>query len=315
MTPKYRTITTGRLRFEGRDAASFLHALVTNDVASLVPGQGTYAAWLTPQGRMITDLRLLREDGRVLAEVPEGMSAALATRFDQLIFSEQVQVVDDTEGTRAIAVFGNGTVEVVAAATGMPAGLLAALKLLGHVSSGDVRVVRSDDVAGEGFAIWMPLSRWETMTASLAAAGASEAPGELFNALRIEAGRPLFGVDMTTETIPLEANLLDRAISTTKGCYVGQEVIVRILHRGGGRVVKHLVQMMADSGVTQVPAAGTRVQDQGREVGAVTSAAIGPSSGRVTALATVHRDSAEPGRQLTVGDGLPMTVVLPSDAL
>ncbi|MCR4376200.1 MAG: hypothetical protein NUW22_15275 [Acidobacteria bacterium] len=315
MTPKYRTITTGRIRFEGPDAASFLHALVTNDVASLAPGQGAYAAWLTPQGRMITDLRLLREDGRVLAEVPEGMSAALAARFDQLIFSEQVQVVDDTEGMRAIAVFGDGAAGVVAAVTGIPAGSLASLPLLGHVTSGDVRVVRIDDVAGENFATWMPASRWESVMAALASAGASEATADLVNALRVEAGRPLFGVDMNTETIPLEAGLLDRAISTTKGCYVGQEVIVRILHRGGGRVVKHLVQMMADAGVTQVPASGTPVLDQGREVGALTSAAIGPASGRVMALATVHRDSAEPGRQLTVGDGPPMTVVLPSDVL
>lgn len=308
MTPKYRTITTGRIRFEGPDAASFLHALVTNGVAGLAPGQGAYAAWLTPQGRMITDLRLLREDGRVLAEVPEGTSAALAARFDQLIFSEQVRVIDDTEGTRAIAVFGGGAAGVVAAVTGVPAGALASLPLLGHLSSGDARVVRIDDVAGEDFAIWMPASGWESVMAALVSAGASEAPADLVNALRVEAGRPLFGVDMNTETIPLEAGLLDRAISTTKGCYVGQEVIVRILHRGGGRVVKHLVQMMADSGVTQVPAPGTPVLDQGREVGAVTSAAIGPASGRVMALATVHRDSAEPGRLLTMGDGLSMVV-------
>jgi folate-binding protein YgfZ len=203
----------------------------------------------------------------------------------------------------------------VAAVTGIPAGSLASLPLLGHLTSGDVRVVRIDDVAGENFAIWMPASGWESVMAALASAGASEAPAELVNALRIEAGRPSFGVDMNTETIPLEAGLLDRAISTTKGCYVGQEVIVRILHRGGGRVVKHLVQMMADAGVTQVPASGTPVLDQGREVGAVTSAAIGPASGRVMALATVHRDSAEPGRTLVVGDGPPMTVVLPSDVL
>lgn len=308
MTPKYRTITAGRIRFEGPDAASFLHALVTNDVAGLAPGQGAYAAWLTPQGRMITDLRLLREDGRVWAEVPEGMSAALVARFDQLIFSERVRVIDDSEVTRAIAVFGDGVAEVVAAVTGIPAGLLAALPLLGHVSSGDVRVVRIDDVEGVNFAIWIPALRRESITAALAAAGALEASAELVNALRIEAGRPLFGVDMTTETIPLEANLLDRAISTTKGCYVGQEVIVRILHRGGGRVAKHLVQLVAERGAREVPAAGTPVLDQGREVGAVTSAAIGPTSGSLTALATVHRDSAEPGKLLTLGDGLQITV-------
>lgn len=305
----YRTIATGRIRFEGPDAASFLHALVTNDVAGLVPGQGTYAAWLTPQGRMITDLRLLREDGDVWAEVPEGMSAALAARFDQLIFSERVQVIDDTADTRAIAVFGDEAVGALTAATGLPTDQLAALPLLSHVSAGDVRVVRTDDVAGMSFAVWVPALNWQPLVSALTAAGASEASAELYGALRIEAGRPLFGVDMNTETIPLEAGLLDRAISTTKGCYVGQEVIVRILHRGGGRVVKHLVQLVAEPGLVLVPAAGTVVLDQGRDVGVVTSAAIGPASGRVTALAMVHRDSAEPGRTLVAGDGVPMTVL------
>jgi len=308
MTSKYRTITTGRIRFDGPDAASFLHALVTNDVAGLAPGQGTYAAWLTPQGRMITDLRLLCGDGRVWAEVPEGMSAALVTRFDQLIFSERVQVFDDTVDTRSIAVFGDEAAEVVAAATGLPVDQLAALPMLAHICAGDVRVVRTDDVAGVSFAVWVPASRWRSTVTALAAAGASEASAELCDALRIEAGRPLFGVDMSTETIPLEAGLLDRAISTTKGCYVGQEVIVRILHRGGGRVVKHLVQLVAEPGLILVPPAGTPVLDQGREVGTVTSAAIGPASGRVTVLASVHRDSAEPGRTLVAGDGPPMTV-------
>lgn len=282
---------------------------MTNDVAGLTPGQGTYAAWLTPQGRMITDLRLLCEDGRVWAEVPEGMSAALAARFDQLIFSERVQVIDDTADTRAIAVFGDEAVEVVAAATGLRADQLAALPVLAHVSAGDVRVVRADDVAGTSFEVWMPASHWQPTVTALAGTGASEASAELYDALRIEAGRPLFGVDMNIETIPLEAGLLDRAISTTKGCYVGQEVIVRILHRGGGRVAKHLVQLVAEPGLSQVPLAGTAVLDQGRDVGVVTSAAIGPASGRVTALAMVHRDSAEPDRTLVAGDGVPMTVV------
>ena len=102
MTLQYRTIKEGRLRFEGPDAASFLHALVTNDVEGLAPGRGCYAAWLTPQGRMITDLRLFRDQSGVTAEVPEGLSAALQTRFDQLIFSENVQVTDITASTRAI---------------------------------------------------------------------------------------------------------------------------------------------------------------------------------------------------------------------
>jgi folate-binding protein YgfZ len=132
---------------------------------------------------------------------------------------------------------------------------------------------------------------------------AEPATPELFDALRIEAGRPKFGIDMTTDTIPLEAGLLDRAISMTKGCYVGQEVIVRILHRGGGRVARHLVQLTGEAGSRDVPPAGTGVLDQGRNVGVVTSAAIGPESGRVVMLGYVHRDSAEVGRAILLDSG------------
>lgn len=308
----------GRIRFEGPDAAPFLHALVTNDVVTMPAGRGTYAAWLTPQGRMITDLRLLRDAERVVAEVPPGLAASLAARFDQLIFSEDVRVFDDTPVTRQVVVFGKGAAQVVAGVTadaGIPAEVIAALPVLGHLAAGDLRVVRADDVALLNFSIWMPATRWDAIVAALGRHGAIEVPRAaddasvtMFDALRIEAARPRFGVDMTTDTIPLEAGLLDRAISMTKGCYVGQEVIVRILHRGGGRVAKHLVQLAADAGVTTVPAVGTVVLDQGREVGAVTSAALGPAAGRVVALAYVHRDSVEVGRRLQLVTGLQMVV-------
>jgi folate-binding protein YgfZ len=302
MTPKYRTIATGLIRFDGPDAASFLHALVTNTVEALSPGQGVYAAWLTPQGRMITDLRLLRDSGQVWAEVSADRAASLATQFDLLIFSEQVQVTDQSSATKVVAIWGDDAAGVVGAAAGVPAATLAALPALGHVTVGDLRVVRTDNVATENFEIWLPESREPDVVAALQSVGADEGSADLLEALRIEAGRPLFGVDMTTDTIPLEAGLLDRAISTTKGCYVGQEVIVRILHRGGGRVVKHLALLEGGPDERQVPAAGTTVFDQGREVGTVSSAAQGPTTGRVTMLASVHRDSAEPGRALTVGD-------------
>ena len=318
MTPQYRTIASGaawldrsacgRLRFEGRDAASFVHALVTNDVMTLAAGRGVYAAWLTPQGRMITDLRLLRDSGRLVAEVPEGMAPALASRFDQLIFSEDVRVFDDSEGTRQAVVFGEQAAQtiqeaLVAAGSSLPD--LSGLPILGHLTAGDLRIVRTDDVALPNFSIWMPAGQWKMVEAALNNTGAVEdgSTAALFEALRIEAARPRFGMDMTTDTIPLEAGLLDRAISMTKGCYVGQEVIVRIMHRGGGRVVKQLVKVVSDPGVTAVPDPGTTVLDQDREVGKVTSAAIGPATGLVVALAYVHRDTAETGRRLTLESG------------
>lgn len=318
MTPQYRTIASGagwldasargRLRFEGPDAASFLHALVTNDVAGVPPGRGVYAAWLTPQGRMITDLRLLRDADRVLAEVPDGLAPALATRFDQLIFAEKVAVFDDTTATRMVVVLGSLAASVVASVAGVPEADVSALPILGHLTSGDLRVVRIDDVALPNFVIWMPADRWDATIDALAGAGVVEVPAALHDALRVECGRPRFGADMSTDTIPLEAGLLERAISTSKGCYVGQEVIVRILHRGGGRVVRQLVQLTAGAGETVVPAVGTAVLDQGREVGAITSAALGPATERVVALGYVHRDSAVVGRRLQLGGGLEVTI-------
>lgn len=270
-------------------------------------GQGCYAAWLTPQGRMITDLRLLRDTDAVCVEVPEGMAAELAARFDQLIFAENVQVINDTPDTRAAVIVGDRAADVVSAVTGLPADDVLSLQTLGHLGGSNARVIRTDDIVLPNFLVWTPASQWDALQQALVAAGSINAPVDFLEALRIESGHPRFGVDITTDTIPLEAGLLDRAISTTKGCYVGQEVIIRILHRGGGRVVKQLVQLTAAPGVTSVPAAGTPVLDAGREVGAVTSAAMGPSSEQVVALGYVHRDSAEVGRTLSLGD-LPATI-------
>jgi folate-binding protein YgfZ len=291
MTLQYRTIEEGRLRFEGPDAASFLHALVTNDVEGLAPGRGCYAAWLTPQGRMITDLVLLRDETGVWAEVPAGMAPALQARFDQLIFAEDVRVTDVTADMAATLVVGAEAAAAVAAATGADQAAVEALPVFGHLTAGDFRVVRTDETALPTFQVWGEKMSSEAIFGKIA----SEL---IFEALRIEAGRPKFGVDMTTDTIPLEAGLLERAISQTKGCYVGQEVIVRVLHRGGGKVVKHLMTLEFDEAVTDVPSAGTPLAYDGKDVGVVTSAARSLTTGRVIALGYVHRDASMPGQVL-----------------
>ena len=118
-------------------------------------------------------------------------------------------------------------------------------------------------------------------------------------ALRVEAGIPLFGVDMTTDTIPLEAGIESRAISMSKGCYVGQEVIVRILHRGHGRVVRRLVGLIVGGG--DPPTVGTAIHAASHEVGAITSAAWSPALERPIALGYVHRDAAEAGTLVRLG--------------
>jgi folate-binding protein YgfZ len=316
VTDEYRTVAggagwidrraRGRLSFQGRDAVSFLHALVTNDVKALGTGCGAYATYLTPQGRMIADLTIHYRVKDLLVDVGPGRAAKLAERFDQLMFGEDVRVSDVSDiiahltvvGAKATAVL-NHAFSVVPIAPDV----LSTLPMLGHVEAGDATIVRTDEVGLPSFDVFLPSTAFELASVRLDELGAVKMTGELFESLRIEEGRPSFGVDMNEETIPLEAGLLERGINTTKGCYVGQEIIIRILHRGGGRVAKRLVRLTFDPLVGDPPAAGTLIFDGDREVGRVTSAAISPSTGQAIALGYVHRDVAEAGKTLSVRTG------------
>ena len=132
---------------------------------------------------------------------------------------------------------------------------------------------------------------------ALGSAGAVAPTEETAETLRIEAARPRFGVDMGTDTIPLEAGIEDRAISFTKGCYVGQEVIIRVMHRGHGRVARRLVSIVLLR--CAVPARGSKIFAGERAVGEITSAAtISPKQRAPLALGYVNRDHAAPGTEL-----------------
>jgi folate-binding protein YgfZ len=152
------------------------------------------------------------------------------------------------------------------------------------------------------FAIVVPTTGRDEAIERLEAAGVDGVSSELLEALRVEAGRPRFGLDMTEETIPLEAGILDRAISTTKGCYVGQEIVVRVLHRGGGRVARRLVTLSFSTHSNAMPPPGTPLFDGDRHIGQVTSVAPSLTSSGLMALGYVHRDLAEQGRHVSVGD-------------
>ena len=305
MGEEYRTITDGagwisrhargRLRFDGRDAGTFLQALLTNDVEHLARGQGAHCAYLTPQGRMIADMDLYQRGDWMLAAVPSGAATALAARFDALVFSEDVQVSDCSEVLDEIACIGGRAAAWIGAALSIDPAELEALAELAQIDAAPGFVARGGDARLPEFRIFAEADAMPAVVAQLEAQGVVPMSAMLVEAMRIEAGRPLFGADMTEETIPLEAGLLERAISTTKGCYVGQEIIVRILHRGGGRVARRLVTLEFEGGVTSWPTPGSALEKEGREVGRVTSVAHSPSDGRVVGLGYVVRDLAEIG--------------------
>lgn len=297
-------VDRGYVVVSGADRGSFLHALLTNDVASLREGDGCYAAFLTPQGRMITDLWVHELGDAVLLRLSSASRSALRAKLDALVFSEDVRLGDVTDRFRGVTVVGPDAGSVLATVLSSPG---AVEKLSEHgcrrttFGGGSALVVQTDELGVPGYELVVEADHVPLLVAALAAAGAIALDVGTAELLRIEGGVPKFHQDMDEETIPLEAGIEGRAISLTKGCYVGQEVIIRVLHRGHGRVARRLVGLVCDSDTP--PGPGTSVGEEGQAIGVVTSSALSPTVGRPIALAYVRRDSAEPGRKVTLGDG------------
>ncbi|MDQ3438730.1 MAG: hypothetical protein M3478_00085 [Planctomycetota bacterium] len=266
----------GILSVTGADRLTWLQGLLTNDVAAMPIGGVRDAAYLTPQGRMVTDMRVIHLEDRTLLDVPASLALALQARLDGLLFSEDAQVRDASGDLVVVDVHGPGA----------PA------------------VVEGEDVVADaafgvpGYSAVVPPFDADALVARLVARGAVETTLETLDILRVEAGRPAFLIDMDEHTIPLEAGIEDRAISFTKGCYVGQEVIVRVMHRGGGRVAKKLVGLTLATG--ELPKGGDVVAAAAREIGRVTSAVWSPLMEAGIALGYVHRDFVAAGSAVEV---------------
>ena len=302
---------TGRILLTGADRRSYLQGLLTNDIQALTPGTGCYAAMLTAQGRMMTDMRVLELGDSVLLSLPLHVTGAIRDHLDRFIFSEDVQVTDVTASRTEIGLYGPAAANILAkigAEGGVPSRLFETTRV--RVVGAETVLVGSDELGVPGYDILVDASDAEPVTAALLATGAvrvSEAEAET---VRIESGRPRFGVDMDADTIPLEAGLEERAISRSKGCYVGQEVIVRVQDRGQGRVAKRLVGLTFDAGAS-VPAAGASILSGEREIGRVTSATWSPALSRPIALGYAHRDFAEPYTPVAVDGSAGLVVALP----
>ncbi len=308
----------GWLAISGGDVVSFLQGVLTNDVAALATGEHCYAAYLTAQGRMLSDMQVLRREADVLLAVEPEVAGALAERFDKSIFTEDVHVQDLSGTLQTVGIHGPSSYGAVAAIFGdrLAPGIRQALDGGRHVTvpfeGSDVIMFGSSWLGTPGVRIAAAGSQLATIVDRLIGSGVPVLGPAAVAARRIEAGTPVFGIDMTTETIPLEAGIESRAISTTKGCYVGQEIIVRILHRAHGRVARRLVGLELEPGT--VPERGTPVEDGGREIGRISSAAWSPLLGRPLALATVQRDFTEAGTVLQAASARATVVPLPVTA-
>ncbi len=289
----------------GKDRASYLQGLLTNDIQALTPGTGCYAAWLTPQGRMLTDVHVFESGDMILLDVPAGESSATLQRLDQFIFSEDVQLADLSGTLASVWIHGpeaaallDQTLEGVSGLGAWPEYRNARGRLSSKNDSRphyEIVVARVSQLAVPGFVVYIEPAGRADLEGALVAHGAVLAAPSDIEAARIEAGYPVFGVDMTDDTIPLEAGIEERAISFSKGCYVGQEVIIRVLHRGHGRVARKLVALRLEGDTMK----GAAIHAADRKVGVVTSAAVSPAAGPI-ALGYVHRDFTAAGTSVSV---------------
>jgi folate-binding protein YgfZ len=282
---------TLQLAVAGSDRASFLQGFLTNDIQALTAGSGCYAAWLTPQGRMLTDMHVLESDGMILLDVPAAQAEATAARLEQFLFSEDVKLGSLVGALSTVWVHGPEAASALEQVLDGVSGL-ASWPQYHHEHVGfageSLVLARIDQLGVPGYCAYLSAPRQPVLVAGLEAAGAEQVGADAIDAARIEAAYPVFGIDLTADTIPLEAGLESRAISTSKGCYVGQEVIIRVLHRGGGRVARRLVTIRFEGPGVE---AGAKLLDGDREIGFVTSVAVSPVSGPIS-LGYVHRDFA-----------------------
>jgi folate-binding protein YgfZ len=304
----------GRLLVSGSDRASYLQGLLTNDTVALNAGEGCYSAYLTPQGRMISDLWVYELGDVILLNLPGDAKDTVLAKLDQFIFSEDVQLGDATATFGQLAVVGPDAALLVGSLMDeSPVARLAALSehgnLRGAIAAQPAIVTRITDAGEPGFEIYVERAGISALKARLSEAGAVELDAETAEVLRVEAGVPAFHRDMDEETLPLEAGIEQRAISQTKGCYVGQEVIIRVLHRGHGRVARKLVGLTLDGDT--VPPRGSIVKSDQKDVGEITSSVRSIALDKPIALGYLQRDFLTPGTHVSVGGSQAVVTQLP----
>jgi folate-binding protein YgfZ len=297
----------GVLEVTGRDRASFLHALLSNDVKSLEAGQGCAATLLDVHGKVQVVLRVWVLDDRIVLITPPGTAASTLEALDRYLFSEKAVLRDATEDWALFLLAGPEAPALAERLAGAAPDDRPWSSTVATLDGVGVRLVRGGGETGEA-EVWVaaPAAEAERVWKSLLAAGAVAVGPDALEVLRLEAGTPRFpddiGPGVLLPEVPFES-----LVSYTKGCYPGQEVVVRIRDRG--HVNRHLRGLVLEGG--EVPAAGSEVLAGDTSIGAVTSSVLSLGLERPIALAMVRRQHAEPGTAVAVRVGertVPATV-------
>jgi tRNA-modifying protein YgfZ len=278
----------GKLALTGPEAKSFLQGQVTNDVEALSPGRGCYAAFLTPKGKMLGDLRVLDAGDELLLDTERSALQELFNMIRRFSIGFDVELHKRTLERGLLSLLGPEA-EAVAGAGGL--GEDEHSHALLSIGGFEARAIRTD----LGVDLLCEAGDVDGLRAALADAGVVPVSEAVAECLRVEHGRPRYGVDLDDSVIPQEAGLNERAVSFTKGCYVGQETVARLHYRG--KPNRHLRGLR----LSDAASPGDELTFDGRPVGRLGSVALSPRFGPI-GLALVRRE-APVGSSVALGEG------------
>jgi folate-binding protein YgfZ len=286
----------GRLEMLGADRHRFLNAYVTCDVKGLEPSQGVRGFVTSAQGRILATIMVLALEDRFWLELPAGTASSIADHLRRFLIADRVEIRELAR--LPLSLVGPSAAAMLAAAAGggeMPGtlGPHVAARLAGF----EVRIQRGPLLGVPAFTIWVEPQHAAAVVDALLALQAVPVGFEALEAIRVESGEPRFGSDFGPQNFPQETAIAD-AVSYTKGCYLGQEVVARIHYRGG--VQRSLKGLLFDH---QGAAHGTPLLFEGREAGQVGTVVHSPTLGATIGLSVLHRRAFAAGARLSWSSG------------
>jgi folate-binding protein YgfZ len=281
----------GKLRASGEDRARFLHAMTTNHVEQLKPGEGCYSFFLNAQGRILGDVNLLRFEDHFLLDTGPETRRKLFEHLDRYIIADDVTLEDATDRIATIAVEGP---ESTAVLEKMGIAVLPEAPY-STIPWSDATLARLSSTGADGYFLFVPTERKDEVLAQLSAAGAIAANGEDARIVRIENGRPRYGEEITERYLVQETGQL-QAVHFSKGCYLGQEIVERVR----SRAQIHRVLRKLEIDTTESPAVGTKFKSGDADAGEIVSAVFSPALQKTVAMAYVRVPFAEPGTELSI---------------
>jgi tRNA-modifying protein YgfZ len=300
---------TGRTIIEvaGADRVQILQSFTTNDVKRLRPGQGCEAFVTSSQGKILAHVWIFAEADRHILDTTSGQAQFIVDHFNRYVITEDVTFTDRSTEFVDLLVAGSRAEELLSELTGQTP----PHELLSHggftIGGHDLTIRRVDYASPASYIIQARSNDAAAISSTLQSAGAVACDPAAIESARLEAGFPLFGLDITPENLPQEIARDTQAISFTKGCYLGQETVARIDALGHVNRLLAGVQFTGD----KIPDRGTELLAAGQPVGEVTSAAWSPQLQAPLALALLRRNHAKPGAQLDSIHGSAIVVPLP----